>query len=96
MLFHPFPRFYSQKLILISYFFSTPRQACSDILVISSDGSSVLLGKRKVEPQPDWWFIGGRARPGKNNLFNLKRLCAKLNPQTVSLLLQQRRRIDHC
>jgi hypothetical protein len=39
-------------------------KACSDILVVSSDGRSVLLGQRKVEPQPDWWFIGGRAKPG--------------------------------
>ena len=39
-------------------------KACSDILVVSSDGKSVLLGQRKVEPQPDWWFIGGRAKPG--------------------------------
>lgn len=39
-------------------------KACSDILVVSSDGASVLLGQRKVEPQPDWWFIGGRAKPG--------------------------------
>merc|ERR1711865_455365 len=39
-------------------------KACSDILVLSADGERVLLGKRKVEPQPDWWFIGGRAKPG--------------------------------
>eukprot|EP00613_Pedinella_sp_CCMP2098_P052155 CAMPEP_0171883920 /NCGR_PEP_ID=MMETSP0992-20121227/40449_1 /TAXON_ID=483369 /ORGANISM="non described non described, Strain CCMP2098" /LENGTH=295 /DNA_ID=CAMNT_0012510193 /DNA_START=57 /DNA_END=940 /DNA_ORIENTATION=- len=31
-------------------------KACSDVLVLSFDG--------KVEPQPDWWFIGGRATPG--------------------------------
>ena len=39
-------------------------KGCSDILVVSSDGSKLYLGRRKVEPQPDWWFIGGRARPG--------------------------------
>lgn len=39
-------------------------KACSDILIVSADGKKVLLGKRKVEPQPDWWFIGGRAKPG--------------------------------
>lgn len=39
-------------------------KATSDILVVSSDGLRVLLGRRKVEPQPDWWFIGGRSRPG--------------------------------
>merc|ERR1712113_995901 len=26
---------------------------------------SIYLGKRKVEPQPDWWYIGGRAKPGE-------------------------------
>lgn len=39
-------------------------KACSDVLVLSHDQKRVLLGRRKVEPQPDWWFIGGRARPG--------------------------------
>jgi len=40
-------------------------KACSDILIISPDGLCCLLGKRRVQPQPDWWFIGGRARPGE-------------------------------
>ncbi|OLQ04809.1 Dual specificity protein phosphatase 1B [Symbiodinium microadriaticum] len=40
-------------------------KAVSDILVTSPDGSHVFLGKRKVHPQPDWWFIGGRAKPGE-------------------------------
>lgn len=39
-------------------------KGCSDVLVISADGQRVLLGRRKVEPQPDWWYIGGRVRPG--------------------------------
>jgi len=39
-------------------------KGCSDVLVLSSDRRKVLLGRRKVEPQPDWWFIGGRSRPG--------------------------------
>mmetsp|Transcript_645 Transcript_645/g.1345 ORF Transcript_645/g.1345 Transcript_645/m.1345 type:complete len:438 (+) Transcript_645:50-1363(+) len=39
-------------------------KACSDVLVLSFDGNRALLGCRKVEPQPDWWFIGGRATPG--------------------------------
>lgn len=39
-------------------------KGCSDVLVVSSDKTRVLLGRRKVEPQPDWWFIGGRSRPG--------------------------------
>ncbi|CAE8651066.1 unnamed protein product, partial [Polarella glacialis] len=40
-------------------------KAVSDILVTSSDESRVFLGRRKVEPQPDWWYIGGRAKPGE-------------------------------
>ena len=40
-------------------------KGCSDVLVVSSDVQRVLLGRRKVEPQPDWWFIGGRSRPGE-------------------------------
>ena len=39
-------------------------KACSDVMIESADGSKVFLGRRKVEPQPDWWFVGGRARPG--------------------------------
>mmetsp|Transcript_18239 Transcript_18239/g.25642 ORF Transcript_18239/g.25642 Transcript_18239/m.25642 type:complete len:234 (+) Transcript_18239:58-759(+) len=39
-------------------------KACSDILIVSPDKTKVLLGKRKVHPQPDWWLVGGRGRPG--------------------------------
>ena len=39
-------------------------KGCSDVLVVSADGRRVLLGRRRVEPQPDWWYIGGRSRPG--------------------------------
>jgi hypothetical protein len=38
-------------------------KACSDVLLIN--GPNVLLARRKVEPQPGWWFIGGRMRPGE-------------------------------
>ena len=43
-------------------------KACADVLV-TKDGAKpgeklLLLGCRRVEPQPDWWFIGGRSRPG--------------------------------
>mmetsp|Transcript_168385 Transcript_168385/g.540981 ORF Transcript_168385/g.540981 Transcript_168385/m.540981 type:complete len:252 (+) Transcript_168385:42-797(+) len=40
-------------------------KAVSDVLVVSPDDSQVFLGRRKVEPQPDWWYIGGRAKPGE-------------------------------
>ena len=61
------------------------------MLVISSDGESVLLGQRKVEPQPDWWFIGGRARPGDTTREaasrNVKReLGLELPPERFSVV----------
>ena len=40
-------------------------KACSDVLVTDASGSKVFLGQRKVEPQPDWWYIGGRSKPGE-------------------------------
>ena len=40
-------------------------KACSDMLLISPDSKCVFLGKRKVHPQPDWWFVGGRIFPGE-------------------------------
>ena len=41
-------------------------KGCADVLLTRGAGASlrILLGKRKVEPQPDWWFVGGRTRPG--------------------------------
>ncbi len=41
-------------------------KACSDVLVVSPDRKKVLLGLRQVHPQPDWWLIGGRSRPGQH------------------------------
>ncbi len=36
--------------------------ACVDAVVLFE--GRVLIGKRVVEPQPDWWIIGGRMRKG--------------------------------
>lgn len=42
-------------------------KACTDLFLINSETKKVLLGKRKVHPQPDWWFgAGGRMKPGEN------------------------------
>jgi hypothetical protein len=44
-------------------------KACCDVIVTVVDEQHVVgspmqekifLGRRQVEPQPDWWFIGGR------------------------------------
>jgi len=40
-------------------------KACSDMLLVSPDSSKIFVGKRKVQPQPDWWFVGGRIFPGE-------------------------------
>jgi ADP-ribose pyrophosphatase YjhB (NUDIX family) len=39
-------------------------KGCTDLLVTSADGNAVMLGRRNVHPQPDWWFVGGRMMPG--------------------------------
>ena len=39
-------------------------KAVSDVLVVDEAGERVYLGQRCVEPQPDWWYIGGRVKPG--------------------------------
>lgn len=51
-------------------------KACTDLLILDSDDSDckVLLGKRIVEPQPDWWYVGGRMKPGENPEQSIARL----------------------
>jgi ADP-ribose pyrophosphatase YjhB (NUDIX family) len=65
-------------------------KACSDMLLISPDGKRIFLGKRLVQPQPDWWFVGGRIFPGETPARSCCRLLkrelgieidpARLNP----------------
>ena len=38
-------------------------KGCADIFLTDSKGNA-MLGKRKVELQPDWWFLGGRMKAG--------------------------------
>ena len=38
--------------------------ACVDIILTYEN--KVLLAKRNVEPQKDWWIIGGRMFPGES------------------------------
>ena len=37
---------------------------CADCIVLNSKGQ-MLLGKRTIEPQPDWWIAGGKMVPGE-------------------------------
>ena len=56
-------------------------KACSDMLLISPDGERIFLGKRKVQPQPDWWFVGGRMFPGETP----KESCTRLLKRELGL-----------
>ena len=38
-------------------------KGCADILLTDEKGM-MLMGKRKVHPQPDWWVLGGRMKAG--------------------------------
>ncbi|KNC86373.1 hypothetical protein SARC_01469 [Sphaeroforma arctica JP610] len=40
-------------------------KACTDILLITPE-NKLLLGKRNVQPQPDFWMGGGRMKPGES------------------------------
>jgi 8-oxo-dGTP pyrophosphatase MutT (NUDIX family) len=56
-------------------------KACSDMLLLSPDGARVLVGKRRVQPQPDWWFVGGRIFPGETPVQS----CCRLLKRELSL-----------
>lgn len=38
-------------------------KGCADLL-LQDAGGMMLMGKRKVHPQPDWWVLGGRMKAG--------------------------------
>jgi len=56
-------------------------KACSDMLLLSPDGTKIFVGKRKVQPQPDWWFVGGRIFPGETP----KQSCTRLLKRELGL-----------
>lgn len=41
-------------------------KACVDVVLVHRDSKKVLLGNRRVQPQPGLWFIGGRMIPGES------------------------------
>lgn len=44
---------------------------CVDVLFIQ--GETLLLGKRRMFPRPDWWLIGGRMMAGESPLAAVQR-----------------------
>ncbi len=39
-------------------------RTCVDCILINK--GKMLLGKRNIEPHPDWWIFGGKMKPGEN------------------------------
>ena len=62
-------------------------KACSDLLLVSPDGTKVFLGKRSVHPQPDWWFTGGRIFPGETPVQS----CCRLLKRELGLEIEESR-----
>ncbi|KAF5833277.1 hypothetical protein DUNSADRAFT_10477 [Dunaliella salina] len=40
-------------------------KGCADVILRDGATKEVLILKRIVHPQPDWWFMGGRMRAGE-------------------------------
>lgn len=66
-------------------------KACSDMLLVSEDGK-ILVGKRNVHPQPDWWFVGGRIFPGETPTQS----CTRLLRRELSLEIESKRLTPVC
>ncbi|KAL7513026.1 hypothetical protein ACHAXN_012322 [Cyclotella atomus] len=49
-------------------------KGCTDILLLDPTGNKIFTGKRCVQPQPDWWFLGGRIFPGESPIQSSQRL----------------------
>ena len=49
-------------------------KGCTDILLLNPAGTHIFCGKRCVQPQPDWWFQGGRMFPGETPIQSCQRL----------------------
>mmetsp|Transcript_14418 Transcript_14418/g.18249 ORF Transcript_14418/g.18249 Transcript_14418/m.18249 type:complete len:239 (-) Transcript_14418:232-948(-) len=49
-------------------------KGCTDILLLDPAGTHIFTGRRCVQPQPDWWFMGGRIFPGETPIQSCQRL----------------------
>mmetsp|Transcript_22983 Transcript_22983/g.46174 ORF Transcript_22983/g.46174 Transcript_22983/m.46174 type:complete len:191 (+) Transcript_22983:75-647(+) len=55
-------------------------KGCTDILLLSppqTKPTKIFTGRRIVQPQPDWWFIGGRIFPGETPVQSAQRLLSR-------------------
>lgn len=67
-------------------------KACADMLLVSPDGKKIFVGKRKVQPQPDWWFVGGRVFPGETP----PQACCRLLKRELHLDIDPARLLPVC
>ena len=56
-------------------------------MIVRNPEGKILLGRRCVHPQPDWWYIGGRIMPGESP----SRSCARLVKRELGLELPSER-----
>ena len=66
-------------------------KGCSDVLIMDSSRTKVLLGKRLVHPQPDFWFMGGRMLPGETPSLSISRILKRelglaITPERLSFV----------
>lgn len=56
-------------------------RACVDVIIMDKRNKKVLLGKRIIEPWPNWWTFGGRIIPGESP----SEACARTVEQDLGL-----------
>merc|ERR1711918_126364 len=62
------------------------------MLLVHLDGQRIILGKRRVHPQPDWWFNGGRMMPGETVAAS----CVRLLKRELGLEISPERVLPFC
>ncbi|KAL3816486.1 hypothetical protein ACHAXA_005842 [Cyclostephanos tholiformis] len=67
-------------------------KGCTDVLLAHPDGKRVFVGKRRVQPQPDWWFMGGRMFPGETPIDS----CVRLLKRELDLDVERSRFVPIC
>eukprot|EP01100_Stratorugosa_tubuloviscum_P011478 TRINITY_DN5127_c0_g1_i2.p1 TRINITY_DN5127_c0_g1~~TRINITY_DN5127_c0_g1_i2.p1 ORF type:complete len:157 (+),score=49.97 TRINITY_DN5127_c0_g1_i2:58-471(+) len=78
-------------------------KACVDILICDNNKNKVLIAKRCIEPQPDWWFIGGRMLPGETLIQTALRILSRelsidlidINQISIEQIVQRFETVTH-